>query len=282
MVVAALNVLCVILVLADIGARSWRIGVVFHAMELRIPGIDCIALTMLGDAGAALTPWRAGGEPARAFGATRGGAPPTATIVALGLESVVTYIVLFAVGIALAIVFGSSWADAVRHGTHMLAEPWILAGALIVFAVAVFLFRLLPDHIVERVTASGLEALKQMRAAPPSEIATLVVLSLVSIVARVAILPIVAASFGEQPPLGVITLASFGLLNGQVLAPTPSGAGAIELAAAAGAFGTKEHTGAILAAWRVYTTLLPILLGVAAGAIHYGYRGMLGVFRRQR
>jgi uncharacterized membrane protein YbhN (UPF0104 family) len=278
--VVALNALCVVLVLVDIAARSWRIGVVFAAMEFRLRLLDCVALTMLGDAAAALTPWRAGGEPARAFGATRAGVTPAATIVALGLESAVTYIVLFAAGIALALAFGASWADAVRHGARFLTRPWALAGVVVLVAVAVMLFHRLPAHIVERVTSAAVEALRQARAAPASEIVTLVLLSLVSIAARVAILPVVAASFGEFPPLGGITLASFGLLNGQVLTPTPSGAGAVELAAAAGAFGTKEHTGAILAAWRVYTTLIPILLGVAAGAIHYGYRAVLGVFRR--
>jgi uncharacterized protein (TIRG00374 family) len=280
--VVALHALCVILVLVDIAARSWRIGVVFYAMEIRIPALDCLTLTMLGDAGAALTPWRAGGEPARAFGATRAGAPAGRTIVGLGLESAVTYIVLFAMGMALAIVFGASWMEAVKHGTSFLTKPWVIAGVAAIVSVGAYAYHRLPAHLVSRFTAAVVEALRQLRAAPTSEIAMLVILSVVSIGARVAILPLVAAAFGEFPPIGGITLASFGLLNGQVLAPTPSGAGAVELAAAAGAFGTKEHTGAILATWRVYTTILPIILGIAAGVIHYGTRAMLSVFRRQR
>jgi uncharacterized membrane protein YbhN (UPF0104 family) len=108
----------------------------------------------------------------------------------------------------------------------------------------------------------------------------MVVLSIVSLIARVAILPIVAASFGVRPPLGVISIASFGLLNGQLLVPTPSGAGAVELAAIAGAMGTREHVGAILGTWRVYVTFLPIVLGIGAGTARYGRRAVLAVFRR--
>jgi uncharacterized membrane protein YbhN (UPF0104 family) len=82
-------------------------------------------------------------------------------------------------------------------------------------------------------------------------------------------------------PVGAVSLASFALLNGQILAPTPSGAGAVELAAASGFIATEAHTGAIVAAWRVYVTILPIVAGLLFAAGRYGPRALLITLKRR-
>ena len=275
------HALCVALVFVDIAARSLRIGIVLSAMGARIPRKDAWTLTMFGDAAAALTPWRMGGEPARAFGAVQGGTTTTTAVIGLGLESIVVYGVLALLGAGLGAAFGSEWAHAVRGGGAAVATPavWITVALLVILAVLV-LYRM-PAHIVDRAIAAVRDAVRQLRAAPRGELALLVILSLVSLAARVAILPLVAIAFHASVPLGVLIVASFGLVNGQVLMPTPSGAGAVELAAAAGVMGTRLHTGAILGAWRVYITVLPIAAGLAAAAWRYGRGSIMRVLWRR-
>src|SRR4029077_6657297 len=85
------------------------------------------------------------------------------------------------------------------------------------------------------------------------------VLSLLSLGARLAILPILTRTAVSPPPFGAVTLSSFSLLYGQVLLPTPSGAGAVELGFLAGGAGIAGAAATrLLLAWRFYTALLPI------------------------
>jgi uncharacterized membrane protein YbhN (UPF0104 family) len=267
-----LHAACVVLVLTDITGRAWRIAIVLDAMDTPLTRRDALALTMFGDASAALTPWRMGGEPARVFGATRGGAGLSTAIIAMGFDSIVTYLVLIAVGAGLAVAFGQEWAASVRRGARVVGNP--------LFLVALALLQRVPSHLLARVADAARRALAQRRAASARELAAMIALSTISLTARVAILPVVAASFGVESPVAVITMASFTLLNGQLLMPTPSGAGAVELAAVAGVMGTHEHTAAILATWRLYVTVLPILFGVTVGVLRYGRQAVLSALRR--
>ncbi|HXE58976.1 MAG TPA: hypothetical protein VNK43_13330, partial [Gemmatimonadales bacterium] len=107
-------------------------------------------------------------------------------------------------------------------------------------------------------------------------------LSLVNVVTRVAILPVLAATLPEPPPVGPTALGSFALLYSQLVLPTPSGAGAVELGflgGAAGDLGGAER--ALLLAWRFYTTGLGALLGLAIAARVYG-RDLVRRIRRPR
>ena len=50
-----------------------------------------MVINFFGDAAAALTPLRIGGQPARLWGLTREGVPATAGIVAMGMEVITMY-----------------------------------------------------------------------------------------------------------------------------------------------------------------------------------------------
>jgi uncharacterized membrane protein YbhN (UPF0104 family) len=97
-------------------------------------------------------------------------------------------------------------------------------------------------------------------------------LSLINLATRVAILPVLALTLPSPPPIGPLAVGSFALLYSQLILPTPSGAGAVELGflgGAAGDLGADE--GWLLLAWRVYTNGIGVLLGVVLAARVYGW-----------
>src|SRR5674476_1399022 len=69
-------------------------------------------------------------------------------------------------------------------------------------------------------------------------------LTLLGLAARVAILPVLALTLPFPPPIGPLTFGSFALLYAQILVPTPSGAGVIDMGFVGGAVGNLgEHHG---------------------------------------
>ena len=92
-------------------------------------------------------------------------------------------------------------------------------------------------------------------------------MSFLNLATRVAILPVLALTLPSPPAMGPLALGSFALLYSQLVLPTPSGAGAVELGflgGAAGDLGTGE--GWLLLAWRFYTNGIGVILGVALAA----------------
>jgi uncharacterized membrane protein YbhN (UPF0104 family) len=197
------------------------------------------------------------------------------------VESIVNYIVLTVIGIALAAAFGSAWAAVLHKSVSFALHPTTLVVTAVVVACGVFALSRMPSHLVRRARVFVAHAVRALRRVSPRDLVVLTTLSAISLVARIAILPFVVAAFGEPVPVGAVSLASFALLNGQILAPTPSGAGAVELAAASGFIGTEAHTGAIVAAWCVYVTILPIVAGLLFAAGRYGPCALLIILKRR-
>ena len=98
------NLLCIALVVIDLAARTWRIQWILWGTEHRISFIDSLALNSVGDAAAAATPNRIGGEPARLGGMILSGVPASAGLVAIAIETVVMWAVNLAVGIWLSLI----------------------------------------------------------------------------------------------------------------------------------------------------------------------------------
>ena len=97
-------------------------------------------------------------------------------------------------------------------------------------------------------------------------------LSFINLATRVAILPVLALTLPSPPAMGPLVLGSFALLYSQLVLPTPSGAGAVELGflgGAAGDLGSGE--GWLLLAWRLYTNGIGVILGVVLAAHVYGW-----------
>jgi uncharacterized membrane protein YbhN (UPF0104 family) len=105
-------------------------------------------------------------------------------------------------------------------------------------------------------------------------------MSLVNLGTRVAVLPVLALTLSSPPALGPMILGSFALLYSQLILPTPSGAGAVELGFLGGAVGELgEGQGWLLLAWRFYTNGVGVLLGVWLAAHIYGWPALRRLVR---
>lgn len=273
---------CILLVAVDAIVRTWRIQWILRGLRFDVPFGEMLAVNLVGDAASAITPLRIGGEPARLAALARARVPLTAGLVAIGIEVVVMWpVILIASGI-LALLYAPQWwstagphlARAVRGGW-----PWIVAVAVVSVLTWLVARRVFPSasHLMRR---SMRRALAYARRMPRWPLLAGIPLSLVGLAARVAILPVLASTLPSHPPLGPLSFASFVLLYGQLLLPTPSGAGVVELGFLGGAVGELGgELGAILLLWRFYTTFVLVALGIVLGVRHYGRAAMSAMLR---
>jgi uncharacterized membrane protein YbhN (UPF0104 family) len=106
-------------------------------------------------------------------------------------------------------------------------------------------------------------------------------MSVINLATRVAILPVLALTLPDPPAMGPMLLGSFALLYSQLVLPTPSGAGAVELGFLGGAAGDLgAHQGWLLFAWRFYTNGVGVLLGVWLAVHIYGWPALRKLLRQ--
>jgi uncharacterized membrane protein YbhN (UPF0104 family) len=269
------HLLCVGLVGADLLARAWRIQWIVQGLGHRVSLWDSFVLNAFGDAACALTPLRIGGEPARLAGMLRSRVPATAAFVAISLEVLAAWPVIIVAAGWLAWRFApEGWLEAgPRLGAAAeRAWPWVLV---------VVLASLLAWRVARK--AVGSPAARQLRRPvkrarvywrrmPRWPLVASVPLSFINLATRVAILPVLALTLPDPPPMGPLALGSFALLYSQLVLPTPSGAGAVELGflgGAAGDLGSGEAW--LLVAWRFYTNGVGVILGIVLAARVYGW-----------
>jgi uncharacterized membrane protein YbhN (UPF0104 family) len=270
------HALCAALVAVDLLARAVRIRWILGGLGHRIGFRDAFTLNAVGDAACAVTPMRIGGEPARLGGMLRAGVPGAAAVIAIGLEVLAAWPVTIVAAGWLAWTFAPAWWTAA--GPRLVsgiagAWPWVVgvAGAS---ALAWCVVRR-SDGAAQRGHRSLRRSLRRslvyLRRIPLRLLLATAPLSLVNLVARVGVLPVLALTLADQPAMGPLWLGSFALLYAQLVLPTPSGAGAVELGflhGAAGELGPSEAS--LLLAWRFYTSGVGIILGVWLAARIYG------------
>jgi uncharacterized membrane protein YbhN (UPF0104 family) len=244
---------------------------------------SALVLTLFGDAMAGITPMRLGGEPARILGARHDGVPVTRAVTALALENVLTYLILIPAAAWIAERYGSDWWHTIAPHLDVRLIRWLVFGvvaAAVLTTIVLRRFRGAAARSNATPPSLGIrELVTDLLAFPPRLVLLCVVTSAVSLVARVAILPVLAMTTASPPSLGAATVASLGLLYGQLVVPTPSGAGPIDVAVLAGASGVRAGAGSMLGAWRLYTTILPIVTGLVTGFLAYG-RSVLALLPR--
>jgi uncharacterized membrane protein YbhN (UPF0104 family) len=279
------QLLCCALLACDLCARAERIRLLLRGVGHRIGFVHALVVNSIGDAASALTPLRFAGEPARFAAILREGIPLRVGFVALGYEVAVEWPVTAATAFGLYWLWGRSWWGVATPTILRRAAalwPWF---AIALGASAFALYLGWPRVRAARRRTLGLIAdtprpLWHMRwqallAAAP--------LTFVSIAARVAVLPVLALTLRQTPPLGAVALGSFALLYGQLLLPTPSGLGAVELAFLGGAVGDLgPHPAGVLLYWRVYTSGLGALIGGVLALRVYGVSGLAYLMRRVR
>lgn len=262
--------LCIACVLLDALARAQRLCILVRASGGTLPLTAALGANLVEDAGAGLTPMRVGGAPARLVILRRWGVDLATGVMITIVEVIVAYVPVLLTGAVLAYFFARNWWLDVGGGLrtsigHFL--PWLVLGVAFGALGWQAMRKLLPRHHrwARRTLA---RARRELRDAGPSAVFWSFILSLLSAGARLAILPLLTLTVSSPPPLGVALLASFFLLYGQVLLPMPSGLGAVELGFLAGATGVAGNsTAVLLLAWRVFTTLLPVIAGVIVASV---------------
>ena len=282
MTMLAANLACVGLVIVDLVARAWRIQWLLHGTKCRISFLDALALNGIGDVAAAVTPNRIGGEPARLGGEILSGVPVAAGVVAIAIETVVMWPVNLAVGLWLAVMYAPEWwrtAGPALADTADDAWPWLLA-MLVAGALAWWIVRRYAPALSHSMRRGTRRAWVYARRMPRWPLMLGAVATLASVVARVAILPVLAMTLPHPPPVGPLAFASFALIFAQLLLPTPSGAGVVELGFLGGAVGNLGGGyRTLLLVWRLYTTVLLIVLGIGLGLWRYGPQAVRAIVR---
>lgn len=265
--------------------RAGRLHFFLRGAGERVPFRQVFVANAFGDAAAAVTPMRLGGEGARLVGLLRSGVrfPPLASVLAV---EVVSYTAVVAGAAALVgWRFGDDWwaevGPEVARATRRGAEWLVVLGVLVVLALLLAgWLRRRGVGAAGRIPRPSLEALRGTAGWP---LALSVPLTLASVAARVAILPVLAYAWGDETQLPVLVTASFALTYGQFLLPTPAGAGAVELAFAGGVAGEEGAADpGLMLTWRLYTFVLPVVLGFGLAALAYGPAALRQAFGSPR
>lgn len=276
------HLLCLGLFATDVLARAWRIRWIMQGLKHRLTLKNAFIINSIGDAANSLTPMRIAGEPARFAGMLRLQVPATAALLGIALEAIVSRLALAGVVVWVAWQLAPAWWAGV--GPRFLAGaaeawPWIV----LILLVGLLLWRY-TRQVVSPFTRRMRYSLRRVRVywrrMSRWPLLVGIPLSLVSIAARVAMLPILALTLASPPPLSVLTFGSFTLLYSQMVLPTPSGAGVVDLGFVAGAAGEFSSDGWLLITWRFYTSALAVLLGVWFAARLFGWPALRKLFRR--
>jgi glycosyltransferase 2 family protein len=252
------------------------------------------ARTILGgDFAASITPSRSGAEPARFLVLTEARLPVASVLLVLFLELFLEMVSLA----VLAIAFGIWWHD----------QSGIVRGILLtvgVYSMGVLGTGLLGLVLAKR-RANGPRpplvrwmgigsgawrriqlSLRQLRASAGSLrrahrglMVTALGFSILHVLGRLAILPLITTAYGERAPLSSLVLWPMALLYGAAIAPAPGGGGVVEFAfnAALGGVLSPRLMAASLIWWRVYSFYIYIVIGaIAAG------RTVMQALRRNR
>jgi uncharacterized membrane protein YbhN (UPF0104 family) len=263
------HALCVLFLVVDSASRAWRLQTLVRAFGGALRFWDSVRANLVEDAAAAVTPMRLGGQPARLAVLAQAGVRTSTTIVASVVEAAVTYPLVALAAICVALAFAPDWWRTIgvqlEHST-IGAGRWLALGAALGVIGWIAMRRLVPHHH-HAASRTIVYASRELRRVGFDTLLAASVLTLVSVAARVAILPVLTLALVPSPPVALVTLSSFVLLYGQLVLPTPSGAGAVELGVLSGGAGVVgAQTTWLLLAWRIYTSLFSIAAGLALAA----------------
>jgi uncharacterized membrane protein YbhN (UPF0104 family) len=277
------HLLCLGLVLADFLARTLRLQYLVRGCGHRLTFRQGVSVNLLAEAGATLTPLRVGGEPARLAGMLSSGVPAAASFVAIAYEVITAWPVLIAVGVWVFASYAPEWwrSAGSQLGTR-LGEAWEWVAVVAVASIAAWwLGRRIARLAPHRVRRPMRRVAVYWRRMPWWPLAASVPLSLVNVVTRVALLPVLALALPDPPSLPTLVVGSFALVYSQLVLPTPGGAGPVELGLLAGAAGDLgDERRWLLLWWRVYSSGLGTILGVLDAARLFGWPTLRALGRR--
>jgi len=268
------HLICGALVAVDLVARALRIRILTGAIGHPLTFRDALATNAVGDLACAVTPMRLGGEPVRLAGMLRAGVPATASFIAVAFEVVTMWPVIIASALVLGLLFAPGWLEGAAPGLlRGLLANWGWLAVAVVSSLGIALIVRRRVHVAPRVTRRPWRrAAVYWRRMPAGPVALSALFAFLNLASRTAILPVLLATLPDPPHFGPAILGSFALLYSQLVLPTPSGAGVVDLGLLAGAAGEVGDWGiGILAWWRFYTTVIGVLLGAGSALHDFGW-----------
>ncbi len=276
------HVVLLAVALLELGMRGCKVAL--SAASLRIPMRFDTALRASagGDFGAAITPARTGAEPARYLIMGEAGMASASIILVIFAELFLEMVSLALIALAMFIVFRDSGAMIMGMvGLVAMYATFVLGTGALGFVLAKRGAVGPPPRWLQRIgmnagrwravqrslrqLRTGIEEMKHMRLG----FASLALgASILHILLRLAILPIIVYSFGVKVPVAPLILWPVALTYGSVVVAVPAGGGLIEVAfkEALGNAIPAWIFGASLIWWRFYTFYIYIILGaIAAG-----------------
>jgi uncharacterized membrane protein YbhN (UPF0104 family) len=247
---------------------------------------QAITLNAYGDAASAVTPARLGGDPARFLGFRRAGVETPRALAGLAVEALIDWLLLALAAVLLGLAFADTAAAGVGRlmtlatgRTARILIGAVVALALVSAALARWYRRRHPLPLPGGAAAWLAASWRHARGLGGRTVLLAAMLTTVSMVARTAILPVLAAGLPGLDPRAAL-LGSFALLYGQLALPTPAGAGAVELGFVGGFAESMSPRAlaALLLAWRLYT----LILGAALGGVLAAMTAVGARLRRRR
>lgn len=267
-------------VLGEMGTRAVKMH--WSAASLRIPLSFGAALrTCLGgDFAASITPARSGAEPARFLVLAEAGLPAASILLVLFTELFLEIVSLVITCIVLAVVFeGSGRVVGLLIGVVGGYATFVATVGVVGWVLAFRYAKGPPPPLVKRLglhagrwrrIQRSLRTLKEgltaLRHARVGWMIAACSASVLHVLLRLAVLPVIVLSVAPETPLAPLVLWPLVLLYGSSVAPAPGGGGAVE-------YSFKLALGSVLLAsllagsllwWRFYTFYLYILIGALA------------------
>lgn len=262
----------------DIGCRSLKFTFTARAVGERLPFFTAMRAGLGGDFAGAITPSRAGSEPARYLILAESGMKGPVLIVLLYAELFFEMISLVVIATTIRLLFDEPRSAIVAMTGILIAYSSTILG--IGLAGVLLSRRTLgdePPHWATRLRITGsrwaflrrtvervritVDAFKTMHKGWG---AASLAASVVHVAARFTTLPIlVLVILDASVPLGPLVVWPFSLLYGGNMVPAPGGGGVVELAFKASLGGTIPDAAfaSALVWWRVYSAYLYVALG---------------------
>ena len=263
--------------------RSIKVRLSAAALRIPLNVRTSLRVSLGGDFGASITPARSGAEPARFLILREAKVPVADALVILVLELFLEMLSLAVLAVALAVVLGGS-SNAVRGLVGMMAgySTFVIGIGVIGYVAAhrwadgeapTWLRQLGMSDRRWRAVQLSLRHLRanvtMMRGARWWVMSASLAFSILHVLMRLSILPIIIFALGVRTALGPLVLWPLAIYYGGAVSPAPAGGGLIEIAFR-GAL--NDHIpapvfGAALLWWRVYTFYILLAGGaIVAGA----------------
>ena len=264
---AALELLC----------RAIKIRLSGAALRIPVSLRTAIRVSLGGDFGGSITPARSGAEPARFLILRESGLGAADSLVIIFLELFLEMLSLAALAVLLALVLGSSSTEVKGLiGMVALYSTFVIGAGAIGYVAATKLTdgpapswtsRFGVDDArwgtIQRMLRQLRGNVTKMRSARWLVLGGSLFFSILHVLMRLSVLPIVVVALGVHTALGPLMLWPLAIIYGGAAAPVPAGGGLIEIAFRGALDGhiPARILGAALLWWRVYTFYILLVGG---------------------